>query len=150
MRDSIVVVLLLFLLVLVLLASPLGLADFPTLALVTAQLNVAAEAIDGIAELGRFLREDLDRIGQIIAISSTPEEFDRVVTRLRTVLNPTKSFDALLLAIKAGGGPRAEIGDRVNGDFFLRERSRKPPRPPPTATLLPLSLSYFPLLSEKD
>jgi len=32
MRDSIVVVLLLFLLVLVLLASPLGLADFPTLA----------------------------------------------------------------------------------------------------------------------
>jgi len=92
------------------------------LALATCQFNVAAEQIDGLAELGRLLCDELDRIGQIITPTATPEVLARVVTRLRTVLNLSRSLDAIMLAIKAGGGPRAEIGDRVMNLSLEREK----------------------------
>ncbi|MCX6977896.1 MAG: hypothetical protein NTX04_08150, partial [Verrucomicrobia bacterium] len=100
------------------------LALLTNLALLTCQYNVAGEQIDSIVELGLFLRDDLDRIGQIMLTCSTPEDWSRMVTRLRTVLNLTKNFESVMLAIKAGGGVRAVIGDKVNGDFFARDREK--------------------------
>ncbi|MEI6655687.1 MAG: hypothetical protein WCP45_13040, partial [Verrucomicrobiota bacterium] len=93
-----------------------------TLALVTCQFNVAAEQIDGLAELGKLFCDELDRIGLILPPAVTPEIAARVVTRLRTVLNLSRSLDAIMLAIKAGGGPRAEIGDRVLNFSLEREK----------------------------
>ena len=93
-----------------------------TLALVTCQFNVAAEQIDGLAELGRLFCDELDRIGQILSRTATPEELARAATRLRTVLNLSRNLDAIMLAIKAGGSPRAEIGNRVENLAFERDK----------------------------